>query len=63
MQSHLPLGLRSSAKKGTVISSIYADEHLSTLPYDTKAQSLRRSVYLIIGRTELNFSVIYDHHW
>ena len=36
MQSDLPLGLRSSAKKGTVISSIQADDLISTLPYVTK---------------------------
>ena len=63
MQWDMPLGPRSSAKKGTVISSIQADEHLSTLLYGTKTQSLRRFVYLIIGRTALEFSVVYDHHW
>ena len=34
---------------------------LSMLPYGTKAQTLRRSVDLIIGRTALTFSVIYNH--
>ena len=35
MQSDMPIGLRSSAKKGTVISSIQADElqaHYRTVP-------------------------------
>ena len=50
MQSDMPLDVRSSAKKGIVIS-------LSTLPYGTIAQSLRRSVDLIIGGTALKFSV------
>ena len=49
MQPDMPLGLRSSVKKGTVISST-----LSTLSYGTKAQSLRRPVDLIIDRTALN---------
>ena len=35
---------------------------LRTLPYGTNAQSLHLSVDLIIGRTLLKVSVIYDHH-
>ena len=54
MESDLPLGLRSSAKKGN-------SRQISTLQYGIKAQSLRRSVDLIIGCTALKFSVIYDH--
>ena len=36
--------------------------HLSTLPYGTKAQRLRRSVNFIIGRTALKFSLVCDRH-
>ena len=62
MQSDMPLGLRSSAKKA-LLSVQSRQISFSTLPYGTKAQSLRRSVELIIGRTALKFSVIYDYHW
>ena len=63
MQSDMLLGLRSSMKKVTVIVFNPGRWALSTLPYGTKAQSLRRPVDLIKGRTALQFSVIYDHHW
>ena len=57
MLSDMPLGLRSSAKKGTVIRSIQADNFKDTTVrhQSTKFVPLCR----IIGRMALKFSVIY----
>ena len=62
MQSDMPLGLRSSAKKGTVISSIQEDELSAQYRTAQSTKFAPRSVDLIIGRTALKFSLIYGHH-
>ena len=56
MQSDLPFCQWSSSRKGNVISPIQVKEILA-------AESLCRSVGLIIGRTALNSLVIYEHRW
>ena len=61
-----PLFWCSSSRKGTVISPIQVKELLAIVTisnYNTNIENLRHSVELIIGRTGLNFLVIYDHHW
>ena len=62
-RNDMPLGLRSNANKGTCSHQFSSGRWVSsTLPYCSKAQSLRLSVDLNIGRPALKCSVIYSNY-